>query len=266
MFVGNERRLGPREACQHCCLSTHSIIGLLQRGWERTGRARISMGGQRADSWVFLVAQDEAGPAFVCMPESQEQGKGRRKGNRSTPGRFNSRSSTIFSATFTPSPFGAHFSFTDCGVNRELLPLVSERASGEKQVITSISIPGDSAHLLVYRSRAGQGVISSPAQNAARVIVQSVKTQPVATWLVYTRGCSNNVLPWQAATTIFSPLFIHLLSHLALLVILALTLNQIYHAVRTVSVFILFSAALLLFYLGLSVSSLSFILSFVVVI
>lgn len=78
----------------------------------------------------------------------------------------------------------------------------------------------------------------------------SVKTQPVATWLVYTRGCSNNTVLWQAATTIFSPLFIHLLSHLALLVIPALTLNQIYHAVRTVSLFILFSVALLLFLFG----------------
>lgn len=77
-----------------------------------------------------------------------------------------------------------------------------------------------------------------------------MKTQPVATWLVYTRGCSNNVVLWQAATTIFSPLFIHLLSHLALLVILALTLNQIYHAVGTVSVFILFSVASLLFLFG----------------
>lgn len=95
-----------------------------------------------------------------------------------------------------------------------------------------------------------QGLISSPAQNAGRVIALSVKTQPVATWLVYTRGCSNNVVRWQAATTIFSPLFIHLLSHLALLVILALTLNQIYHAVGTVSVFILFSVASLLFLFG----------------
>lgn len=39
----------------------------------------------------------------------------------------------------------------------------------------------------------------------------------------------------------------HPLSHLALLAILALTLNQIYHGVWTVSVFILHSAASLLF-------------------
>lgn len=58
---------------------------------------------------------------------------------------------------------------------------------------------------------------------------------------------------WQAATAIFSPLFIHLLSHLALLVILALTLNQIYHTVRAVSVVILFPVALLCFYLELSI-------------
>lgn len=108
-------------------------------------------------------------------------------------------------------------------------------------------------HLIFYQCRARQGLISSPTQNAGRVIALSVKTQPVATWLVYTQGCSNNVVLWQAATAIFSPLFIHLLSHLALLVILALTLNQIYHTVRTVSVFILFSEALLLFYLKLSV-------------
>lgn len=50
---------------------------------------------------------------------------------------------------------------------------------------------------------------------------------------------------WQAATAIFSPLFIHLLSHLALLVILALTLNQIYH---TVSAFIFFPVASQCFY------------------
>lgn len=108
-------------------------------------------------------------------------------------------------------------------------------------------------HLIFYQCRARQGLISSPTQNAGRVIALSVKTQPVATWLVYTQGCSNNVVLWQAATAIFSPLFIHLLSHLALLVILALTLNQIYHTVRTVSVFILFSEALLLFYLKVSV-------------
>lgn len=67
---------------------------------------------------------------------------------------------------------------------------------------------------------------------------------------------------WQAATTIFSPLFIHLLSHLALLAILALTLNQIYHAVRTVSLFILFSVALLLFYLELPITLSLFVSSF----
>lgn len=179
--------------------------------------------------------------------------------------RFNSRSSTIFSATFTPSPFGA-ISRLQSGVNRELLPLVWGGFRWKTEAITSISIPSDSPHLLVYQSRARQGLISSPTQNAARVIALSVKTQPVATWLVYTQGCSNNVVLWQAATAIFSPLFIHLLSHLALLVILALTLNQIYHAVRTVSLFILFSVALLLFYLELSIFLGFFFFFFVVVV
>lgn len=38
-----------------------------------------------------------------------------------------------------------------------------------------------------------------------------------------------------------------------MLAILVLTLNQVYHTVRTVSVFILYSVALLLFYLELSI-------------
>lgn len=46
MLVFNERRLGPEEACQHCCLSTHSIIGLLQRGWEWTRWAGINVGAE----------------------------------------------------------------------------------------------------------------------------------------------------------------------------------------------------------------------------
>ncbi len=134
-----------------------------------------------------------------------------------------------------------------------MLLLAWEGFRWKTEAITSISIPSDSTHLLVYQSWAHKGLISSPAQNAGRVIALSVKTQPVATWLVYTWDCSNNVVQWQAATAIFSPLFIHLLSHLAFLVILALTPNQIYHAVRTVSVFSLLSVVLLLFHLDLSI-------------
>lgn len=64
MFVGNERRLGVEEACQPCCLSTHSIIGLLQQGGSRLGGLRL-VWGQRADSWVVLVAQDGARHVFM---------------------------------------------------------------------------------------------------------------------------------------------------------------------------------------------------------
>lgn len=46
MFVGNERRLGLEEACQHCCLSTHSVIGLLQKGWESTGGLGLAWGAE----------------------------------------------------------------------------------------------------------------------------------------------------------------------------------------------------------------------------
>lgn len=196
---------------------------------------------------MFLVAQDGARRAFcVCSrgKHRKSREKGREKGTAAL-----TAAAQPFSLPHLLRLLSGPFLVYSLRCKQGPASLCVRGLQVKTKVIAFVGIPSDSPHLLVYQSRARQGLISSATQNAARVIALCVKTQPVATWLVYTRGCSNNVVLWQAATTIFSPLFIHLLSHLALLAILALTLNQIYHAVRTVSVFILFSVALLLFFL-----------------
>lgn len=75
MFVGSEGRLGVEEACQHCCLSTHTIIGLLQWGWEQSGWARISMGAESGQLGVSGGTRRGLACVFMCRPERETQKK-----------------------------------------------------------------------------------------------------------------------------------------------------------------------------------------------
>lgn len=64
MFVGSEKRRGVEEACQHCCLSTHNVIGLLQQGWAcsstgaESGQLVFSGGTGRGYACVSVCAQE----------------------------------------------------------------------------------------------------------------------------------------------------------------------------------------------------------------
>lgn len=149
-------------------------------GYSSEGGSRLSghglPWGQRADSWVFLVAQEGARHVWVCVPKRETQKKKERKRSRerARPLLYIC-CSTVFLCYIYSFSFQGHFSFTVCGVNKELLPFVWEGFRWETEDITSMSIPSDSLHLLVYQSRVHQSLISSPTQNTARVIALSVE-------------------------------------------------------------------------------------------
>lgn len=67
VFVGTERRLGREEGCQHCCLSTHGVIGLLRRGWEWARWARISMGAESGQLGVSGGTGRGVACVYVCV-------------------------------------------------------------------------------------------------------------------------------------------------------------------------------------------------------
>lgn len=204
VFVGNEGRLGLEEACQHCCLSTHSVIGLLQGGGSRLSGLGLAW-GHRADSWVFLVAQDQARHAFMCTPEREKQRKRVKRGARTG-------AAQPFSPPHLPILLSGPFLVYSLW-HKQGAASLSVRGRQVKNTGYLLHLRPQWPHLPFYQSQARRCLISSPTQNTSRVIALSVETLPVATWRVYTQDCSNNMVLWQAATTIFSPLFIHLLIH-----------------------------------------------------
>ena len=83
MCVGNERGLGLEEACQHCCLSTHNVIGLLRRGWELTRWARISMGAESGQLGVSGGTGWSSACVYVCAREGSEEEERKKRGIQS---------------------------------------------------------------------------------------------------------------------------------------------------------------------------------------
>lgn len=162
--------------------------------------------GPESGSWVFLVAQDGGRHAFMCVPEREASGKTvKERACTAAAQPFSSRHLLLFLL----GPFLFYSLWHKQGTaSLSVRGLQVKNRSyclhhHPQWLTSSSSLPVPSSQCL----------ISSPAQNTGKVIALSVETQPVATWRVYTQDCSNNVVLWQAATAIFSPLFIHLLIH-----------------------------------------------------